>query len=68
MYTVEQHNAAFHAREAADFKWQDELLKAFGVDACNRRYDPAANKAKHPANCQAAYAAFLKACEEYRKF
>jgi hypothetical protein len=37
----------------ADDKWSDELFRAFGKDACNRRYDW--DKTNHPANCQAAY-------------
>lgn len=37
----------------ADNAWQDELSKAFGKDAGDRRYEM--DKSSHPAACLAAY-------------
>ncbi len=45
---------AYEVATAADAAWQAELVKAFGRDACNRRYDM--DQSKHPMACREAYA------------
>jgi hypothetical protein len=44
--------AAYEAWVEADRVWMAELEKAFGKDACNRRFD--LNQDKHPTACKVA--------------
>lgn len=44
--------AAYEAWVAADRAWMEELTKAFGADACNRRYD--FDQSEHPPECKFA--------------
>jgi hypothetical protein len=63
--------AALAAFEAAENAWSAALVKAFGKDACNRRYD--VDITGHPPECvrlmdkrQAAMRAWQKALDEAR--
>lgn len=52
-------NELHQAWKDADNAWQAELVKAFGKDAGNRRYDM--DKSGHPRACRVAHAQKRKA-------
>lgn len=54
----------YYAWEAAEEKWSNALRRAFGKDACNRRYD--ADKSSHPEECRVARAEWIAARDAWR--
>ena len=51
--SVAEARAAYEAWVAADRAWMAELEKAFGADACNRRFDM--DQVEHPVACREAF-------------
>ena len=62
--SIRSRDAAYRHWQACDAVWQGELVKAFGRDAGNRRYDY--DNSGHPARCRAARDAFHAAQDQYR--
>jgi len=55
---------AYKAFQAADEAWTNDLLLAFGKDACDKRYT--AEGKNHPY-CITSYQAFKRAGEQWRQ-
>jgi len=54
MTRTPEAQAAYEAWVTADQDWMAELEKAFGTDACNRRFQ--ADQSEHPQACRDAAA------------
>ena len=62
---TEEKRKAYYSWSAADEAYSAALHRAFGRDACNRRYDT--DKSAHPEECQKAYAYWLAKAKVYRE-
>lgn len=66
---TDQMQKLWYSWQAADEAWHNQLVAAFGKDACNRRYDPARVKlTTHPASCLEAEAKWDSAGQAYKEY